>query len=75
MSDEGQLRALLAEYGGWVYFREEDPANPLRARRREAGARTPPGRYREVCRVCGAYREDGHRATCEIGRALTEVAA
>lgn len=45
MSDEGQLRALLAEYGGWVYF------------------------------VCGAYREDGHRATCEIGRALTEVAA
>jgi hypothetical protein len=65
-----RLRYLLAKHGGWVYYREEDPANPIRRDRTSRMGRTPPGKYVEVCRLCGAYRYVGHTAECEIGQAL-----
>jgi len=65
-----RLRYLLAKHGGWTYFREEDPDNPIRRDHTSRMGRLPPGKYIEVCSLCGAYRHNGHTAECEIGQAL-----
>ena len=69
--DNVRLRSLLLLYGGWTYFREEDPDHPLgviapSGRRRG----NPPGKYVEICRLCGEYRADGHLYDCPIHEAL-----
>ena len=73
-ADNVRLRSLLLVYGGWVYFREEDPDHPFGSVAAPGKRRgTPPGKYVEICRVCGEYRKDGHSAGCEIGEALREL--
>ena len=70
-ADNVRLRSLLLVYGGWVYFREEDPdekSRPMRHRH----SQTPPGKYVEVCRLCGEYRMDGHLYDCPIHEALRD---
>ena len=68
MSDAETLRTLLAEYGGWAYFREADPDAGPHAH--GPGRKVPPGKYVQICRVCGAYRKDGHTPDCKIAVAL-----
>ena len=71
--DNQRLRNMLIQCGGWVYFREADPdAKPRPMRHRHS--QIPPGKYVEICRLCGEYRTDGHASDCPIQDVLKEQA-